>query len=68
MSSDGISINRIPNRSLYDTMKCPRKISAYAGDDVNFHDDNYNAAKGKNSTHECDWPVIPSYGKGKFPV
>ena len=54
-------INRMPNRSLYDTMKCPQKISA---DFLNVHDNNYKATKGHMATHECDWPIIPLYGKG----
>ena len=65
MSSDGISMNHHPNRNMYDEMQCPKKITAYATDrEVHFSNREFNPAKGKNTSHECDWPVIPSYTKG----
>ena len=64
MLSDGISRNHISD-SVYDSMRLPGKIVAFSTDDAGFHDDPQIKAKGKINSHESDWPVIPSYGKGK---
>jgi len=60
-SSNGL--DRYESPSIYDSMRCPGKISAYSESyySESRDDDSFSAS---GNQHECDWPVIPNYAKG----